>query len=280
MKIRRITLIVLLVLTALFLADVRFFKIEQYFSRQDFLGTGQNLVRFRGVPGLVSLHHKVEKEQNFSRSQGELTSLVVEGLFGKIELRSTDGTELNVLATVLAEDEAILRQLEVVETVSGTEIRYELSGNVEKTGSQEYGVNYVVEVPAGMEVRLEQNFGSVDIMGFVGFLDLEANFSEVSIHGLQGSAAIESQFGVLNLREIAGPLTLDANFTTSLIDLLSIDGGYSFQIDVSSGTLGGNIPLHKSSKQNMIVAHGNSGDGVHPILVRSNFGNVTLNLSK
>lgn len=272
MKIRRITLAVLLLVTLIFVADVRY-------SSQGNRWVGKPSVHFQINPRLSSLKDRVEKSQTFRHPQGQLTSLVVKGQVGKVELKSTDGQDLIIRATVTGEAEEDLIGWEVAEKIAHSEISYELTG--EPIDSQpDVGVDFVVEAPAGMDVRVVQNLGNVAVEDFVGFLDLETNFSNVIVQGLQGSAAIRSQFSTIELREIAGPLTLEDGFSTSRIELVTSLEGYNFDIDIINGTLSGNVPLQQNTSQNILTAYGTSGEGVHPVVITSNFGTVRLDLTE
>jgi len=268
MKIRRITLAVLLLLTVLFVADIRYFGGPN--------STKQPSVHFNVSPGIKA--PAVEKSQSFVNSGEELSSLVLKGQRGNVELRSTDTDQIVVHATIGADSEEILDTFEVVETIWGSEIRYEISKGQEDE-MPEVWLSFVVEVPAGMEVSVEQNFGQVRVHNFRGFLSLNTSFSEVTVWGLEGTASIQSNFGVLDLRKIAGPITLNDSFSTSKVEFLTIDGGYDFDIEVVNGVLAGKAPFQMDTQQNnKLVARGQSGDGVHPVVIRSSFGNVTVNL--
>lgn len=270
MRIRRITLAVLLLLTVLFVADVRYFGGDS--------STRQPSIHFNVGPRMKD--RAVEKRQSFVQSQDALTSLVIKGQQGVINLRSTDSDQIVVHATIGADNEEILDQLEAVEAVSGSEVRYELSEGRDD-GLQEVSLSFVVEVPAGMDVSIEQHFGQVKVQNFVGFLNLQTSFSDVDVRGLDGTATIQSNFGALDLRQIAGPITLDDSFSTSNIELLAIDGGYDFDIEVINGALIGRAPFEIDAEQNnRLVARGQSGDGVHPVVIRSSFSTVTVNLNK
>ncbi len=270
MKTRRITLAVLLFLTLLFVLDIRYFGGAQMFTQQP-------SIHFDVGPS--SRDAAFEKRQTFTQSQGTFTTLVIKGQQGVMNLRSTDGDEIRVYATIGADSQEDLDLLDIKERVAGSELSYELTGE-ESEDLKEIVVNFVVDVPSGMEVSVEQNFGQVNVDGFVGFLNLEASFSQVRVDGLQGSATIYNSFGSIDLRQISGPITLHDSFSTSKIELLTIDGGYNFDIEVTNGSLKHNAGFKVDIGENRVGAHGNWGEGVHPVVIRSNFGSVTVNLDK
>lgn len=270
MKIRRITLAVLVLLTLLMVLDARYFPTSSGFARQPSLRL--EVGRRRTFP-----HGHVEKTFEFDRPQGELTSLVIYGEYGTVKLKSTDSDELKVRASIIAEKEEDLLGWEVVEKISEREVSYRLGGKTAKN-KRNVGINFEVEVPAGMEVVAFQNFGKVDVEDFVGYLQLETRFSAVNVNGLEGSLSIDNQFGGINLKEIAGPLTVDDSFGTSQIGLVSIDGGYDFQVEVSNGSLKGSAPLQTEHRANIVTARGKSGEGLHPVVIKSGFGIVQVDL--
>ena len=268
MKIRRITLGILLLLTLLSIADLRYFGGDESSYRR-------RSIHFQVDPN--PMKDMVEKKQDFLRPQGQLTSLVIKGKHGSVDLRSVESDQIKVNTIVMAADERALERLEVVESVSDSEISYDLSGDV-AGGLRDVGVSYTVDVPAGMDVVVVQQYGTVKVEDFVGFLDIEARFATVEVRGLQGSATVRNYFGTVNLREMAGPLMLEDSYSMSRVNLLPIAGGYDFAIDVTNGTLGGNAPFKTERLQNTTTAKGQTGEGLHPIVVKSNFGTVIVDL--
>ncbi|MCK9526895.1 MAG: hypothetical protein M0R49_13340, partial [Limnochordia bacterium] len=243
MKIRRIALAVLGLLTVLFIADVR------YFGRDDSIK--EPSIRFNIGSSFDT--NKVEKKQTFTQSQGGFTSLSIKGQQGVIQLISTDKDEIRVTSTIGADNQKILDSVEINQSISGSELSYALTGG-RSEDLQDAGVSFVVEVPAGMEVSIEQNFGTVGVRDFVGFLNLNTSFSAVDVWGLEGTAIIQNSFGDLDLRQVAGPITLNDSFSTSTIELLAIDGGYDFDIEVTNGSLKHNAGFQVDISENRVEA--------------------------
>lgn len=269
MRIRRIALVTLALVSLLFILDLRC-------GPQ--LGQEQSSVRFDVRPRLP-IESQASKTQRFSRPQGGLVSLVLDGSYGTVQIKSGTGEELVVSAAVLAQTEEDLERVQVVETVTDSEISYGLAVSDGMLPDQ-VGVGYQVELPAGMEVAVQYSHGKVEIEDFVGYLRLVTRFCSVEVRGLAGSLSVDNQFGNLKLEEIAGPLTLDDAFATSTVQLLAIDGGYDFQIEVSNGTLSGDAPVERQAQRDMITAAGSTGAGRHPVAIRSTFGSVTVNLER
>lgn len=269
MKIRRYTLAVLVLLTLLFLVDVRY--VQPHLVR-----SGEPSVRFHVRP-LIRTGFTAEKSQVFTRPQGQLTSLMLQGSFGTVEVVSSSGEDLVIRTTIAAEKESDLEGFEVRESISDSELSYELAYSGPEPAPAA-SLSYQVEVPAGMEVSVVYSYGQVEVKEFVGFLQLLTSFSRVYVQELQGSLSVNNAYGSVELKGIAGPLRLDNVFATSLVDLAPVDGGYYFQVEVTNGRLQGQAPLEREVRQNSITAQGRYGEGVHPVVINSSFGTVTLNL--
>ena len=269
MKIRRMTIAVLLLLTLLFIVDVRYLGDDR--------STREPSIHFDLSPQMRE--RSVQEKQDFINPQGEFTSLTIKGQKGVIQLRSTDGDEIRVNSILGADSQDVIDRLEVKESIVGSELRYELAGEGSE-GPQDVGLSFVVEAPAGMEVNVEQHFGEVKIDDFVGFLSLTTSFSDVDVRGLEGTATIQSSFGDVDLRQIAGPITLNDSFSTSTIGLLAIDGGYDFDVEITNGSLRHNAGFEVDIGENRVEARGKWGEGVHPVVIRSSFSTVTVNLEK
>lgn len=267
MKTRRITLIVLILLTVLFIVDVRYFG-------------GRSLkepsVDFNISPGFRQ--PEAHKSQEFVRPQHDITSLYLKGRHGVVELSSAEGDEIRVQAIIWSDREEVLEAVEVKESISGRELSYELSSDLE---GEEVRLGFVVEVPDGMEVTVEHQFGTVRVENFLGFLNLDTRFANVNLNDVEGTLTIKNSFGNLNLQRIAGPLQLTNAYSTCTVELLPVDGGYDFDIEVVNGSLKHNAGFQVNiGGNNRVGAQGKWGEGVHPVHIRSNFGSVVVNIDK
>lgn len=276
MKIRRITIVVLIVLSLLFLADVRYgifpgLRSTRRPSMNYQIGPGAREATFSG-------------SYQFRHPKGNLTALAVQNQFGTIEIRRSDQAELVVTAIVKAFDPSVE---EAEERIEGWEVEEEIRGSlvtyrwIAPTSQREnLQTDFAIEVPEGMAVRLEQDFGTIEATGLSGKVDIEATFSDVLVEGFVGHLTLESSYSTTNLRNILGPLTIDNSFSTLVATLVRDEAGYDFDVDLSFGTLLGNVSYATKEKElNEMRAWGRYGEGVHPVKIRSSFGSVDLSLT-
>lgn len=275
MKIRRITVIALIVLSLLMFIDIRY----NVFSR---------LNRVRRTPvqyqiGAGGREPTFTATQEFRLPQGNLTGISVENHFGMMEVRRTDQPEIVVIATVKAFDPSVeeaekrIEGWEAQEKISGSQVSY--SWFIPTSQRENVQTDFIVEVPEGMTVRLEQGFGTVEVFDLSGQLGIEANFSTVLVQDFSGAVTIDSSYSTVNLRNILGPLKVSDSFSTLVASLVKNDEGYNIDVDLSFGTLRGNVPYTMQEKEmNELRAKGSYGRGVYPVVISSSFGTVDLSL--
>ena len=256
MKIRSITVVLLAFLTLLLVLDA-WYRPEDPSPRQPSVE-----LEFRPIP---PMDPQASRTEVFRRPQGELTSLVLKGGLGVVKLKSGAGEELVVSATITAEREGDLAAFEVVEAASHSELSYELV-NTGLGHSGEVGLSFEAEVPSGMEVTVQYDYGFVEVEDFVGFLKLVTRFSTVSVQGLQGTLQVDNQFGDVGLRNIAGPLTLESSFSTAGWQAAAVDGVMIFMIEVATGSLTG-MPGGARCAERTLTLQGKTRDGQHPVVI-------------
>ncbi len=275
MKIRRITVIVLVVLSLLMVSDVRYNILSglgnvRRAPIQYQIGAGEHEPTWTG-------------SHEFRLPKGNLTAINVENQFGTMSIRRADHEEIIVIATVKAFDPSVekaeknIQGWEPREQIRGSEVFYEWTAPVSER--KDIQTDFTIEVPRGMSVRLEQDFGTIEALGLSGNMEIDADFSTVLVQDFVGYLRIKSSYSTTNLRNIQGPLTVDDSFSTLVASLVKDDAGYNFDIDLSFGTLRGNVPYNlKEKEMHDLKAKGSWGPGVHPVKISSSFGTVDLSL--
>lgn len=278
MKIRRITLAALLILTLLFLVDVKYSHTFQRMRWGMSLGVDFEINEDQGSAA--------EKVQEFTNFKGEIATLTVHNLGGEIVLEPSTGDEITVTAVLKAtgsnEEEAArkLAQWEVTEKKEGNSLSYQLSGVLSPNEKRETEVAYLLRIPAGLQITLNQDYGNVKAARVAGEIVLEARFATVEVSEFTGELDIESNFSTLNLSKIAGPVTLNDSYSTVRLDLLEIEEGYNFDVELKFASLSGSIPeiLEVVNEGNTVTAKGSLKNGVNQVNLRSKFSSITLNL--
>ncbi len=276
MKIRRITVIVLIVLSLMMFIDIRYnlfarLKNVQRTPVQYQVGSGGLEPTFSGT-------------HEFRQPKGNLTAINIENQFGTVIIRRADHEEIVVIATVKAFDPSVeeadknIRGWEPQEQIRGSEIFYEWIAPASER--KEVQTDFTIEVPQGMAVRVEQAFGTVQALDLSGNMGIDTDFSTVLIQDFVGYLKIKSSYSTLNLRNIEGALTVDDSFSTLVGSLIKSEAGYNFDVGLSFGTLRGNVPYTlKEKDMHDLKAKGSWGQGLHPVKIRSSFGTIDLSLA-
>ncbi len=264
MKIRRITVGVLLVLSLLFLLDVKFL-----FPMRNLFGMHVRLGKWGSA---------AERTEKFSHSPQEISQVTVHNVEGGLEIRKALGNEVTVTAKLVAtvpvpnrlEAEKKLLGWEVEEKMAGREVSYELQGP--GLLGQEVEAFYLLEVPEGVDVSLLQKRGGILVTDFQGNLRLETESCQVQIKGFQGSLWVDSEASFLSLEDVAASVFIRASRSPIALGLRETEEGYLFDLDLANGTLKGGIPLKQEGRR----FTGQWGPGLYPIEVKADFSIVTL----
>jgi len=231
-KIRRITLAVLLILTLLFAADVK------YFSGLRSIGGRQ--------PAIEIEKSKEEgvtagRTREFTHSKQEITKLKVQNQGGEIIVEQAAGDEISVaveIKAVGADLEEAVRKMarwSVDESRRGDLVSYRVRGEAPAKGEREVEAAFLIKVPAGLEITLEQGFGEVTVTGVAADLKLDVRHSTAEIAGLEGMLTIASGFSAVNLKDISSRVVIDDSH--SAYDISGLLGGLELTSSFSTFAL-------------------------------------------
>ncbi len=223
-----------------------------------------------------SADFEFEKEEVFRRTREDLSVVVIEGVFGTIDLQSSDGDEIEIISTIGANKKQVFETLRIKETNDGRTLHYALEGDFPDNNGL-IGVSYLVNVPHDMSVRLENNFGTINVQDFQGNLELESSFSTVSVENVVGSFAGDTNFSSVGLSEISGSLKLDSNFDAVQIRLLPDDRGYDFELDGLKEPYSINLPFINSETIGSIFRKRRSSEP--EVLIDYNFSSISIEIA-
>lgn len=278
MKVRRVTLAVLLLITAVAVADIWY------------LGVGA----FSGPPHFeVKLQCKDScdypssvKKQRFTVLSSDLTSIQIENQYGEITVRGTEGDEMTVVSTITVygdteEDaEQYLETVQVIETKEDSGAAEYMLPNV-PAGPEIRGVivNYEVDLPKNLAASVGSQYGTIRADEVEGEMEISASFSDVMVHGFKGILKADTEFSTLDIQDLAGSFDLDDSYSTVKLDLVDVQEGYRFDLRLEYGSLHHNMPLEKKVDDgNIIRAAGKTQAGNFPIRIRSSFGTVHVHV--
>jgi hypothetical protein len=167
---------------------------------------------------------------------------------GSIEVQGGEGTEVRVVAERTArgstdEDaKKILASLQIAEEVGPSRIRLETKPP--SAGGRQINVKYHVTVPAGVNVRLNNQNGSLDASG------------------LKGTLTIETGNGSVKGRDLSGPVEASATNGTVRLDMAAVASG-GIKAETVNGAVTLSIPSSaKADVQATCVNGGVSVEGL------------------
>ena len=154
--------------------------------------------------------HEAERSATLAVSAGDRLDLI--GRSGTLRVEGRPGgREVRVRARACASSAELLEQLTLETGRSGGEIRVE-AAQVEDRGFRLFGRTYasldmVVEIPEGMDARIEDGSGGAEVSG-TGALRIEDGSGELVLRGIRGSIDVQDGSGELTIDGVDGNVTI------------------------------------------------------------------------
>jgi len=155
------------------------------------------------------------KSVNKTYSVGSGDRLSVDNSFGRVEIKTWDRNEIKVDVSIEAsaskEDLAqkILDGITVKESQSGKEISFKTTikgnnNNGSKGERSTMNVNYMISMPVGNRLKVENSFGKTIVPDFKGEVDLASKFGSLTAGNLSNVKNLEVEFGKAKVESING----------------------------------------------------------------------------
>ncbi|HEY2324323.1 MAG TPA: hypothetical protein VGJ82_15800, partial [Thermoanaerobaculia bacterium] len=131
--------------------------------------------------------------------------ITIDHRFGKLELHTTAGNQVNVQGTVRSSDEELGRQIHfnVSESGGGITIRTDVP-EIHWHGNISYSIDIDVAVPANAPLSVRNRFGSITASGVHAPSEFTNAQGSMQLSDLRGSQRIENSFGSVNVTNSAG----------------------------------------------------------------------------
>jgi len=197
--------------------------------------------------------HEAERAATLAVSTGDRLHVIARA--GSLRVEGRPGVrEVRVRARACASSAELLEQLTLETGRAGSEIRVEAS-QVDHEGFRLFGRSYamldmVLEVPEGMEARIEDGSGGAEVSGtgalriddgsgelilrgIRGAIDLHDGSGEVTIDGVEGNVTIVDGSGELDVRGVTG--SVNVRDGSGQIRVADVGGDFTVRADGSGG---------------------------------------------
>lgn len=275
MKVRRITLLVLVALTALLVLQGSF-GVGKMFP-------GQSPITINR--GYQSGKKDAFREQEFVHHREKIGALAIDNEFGQIFVQGTSEDVIRVTAeiAITAENaqkgEELLQEFSIKESLVGSRLSYELEKSTPGQSRQGVEVNYRVEVPDGLELNIKQKYGVLNVTNVQAELfEYQLRYVTANVENFGGSLRGTSDFSSVDFHDVVGSIQLEDNYSTMSLSLRDVAEGYDFRIDQNYGSLKDNLNLERTIVKNQLEATGKYRLGQHPVRIQSKFSTITLKI--
>lgn len=274
MRNRRVTLIVLVILTILAGLDIKF-----GFSRNG--GAGQ--INFKVKINERDIYPSQAITQTLTFSAADLSEFIVVNNGGNIDISGVDTDQITISAkiTVKADTEelayAYAEQLEVELEQAEGKAKLVFPQPERPTQIKEVRVDYTIRVPEDLNMVVKGNQCQIDLADLQGFVEIIASFGSINTRHLTGFIDGNFQYSSVLFQRFGGSLKTKNSFSNMILDLDKESIGFTFDVDLSFGNLLGAVVLQQETGMNTLKGTGQIGDGQNSVVVDASFGNVEIN---
>ena len=211
-----------------------------------------------------------------------VTSYPVEGIAridvdnsaGSVRIVATEGDTIEVTAEISDG----LRSTGESQGVFGDTL--ELRGTCPIFGSDWCRVSYRISIPPSLDVRVDADDGSVDVIGVTGNVDLDTDNGSIEMESLSGSiratnddgsiegtglrsqdVSADTDNGRVTLSFVAPPTSVVATSNHGSVEVVVPDDGtaYRLDMDTDSGNQNNELPLVDANAERSIVVRTDHG---------------------
>lgn len=196
---------------------------------------------------------RYEKKKIISRSfpLSSAKSFAIDNQFGNVVIKNTNGSEIKVEIEISAEanDESYAQEL--IDRVSieeigtpdiffKTSLKKDLSSG-SKRGNQKFNINYTVQLPGTLPLKLKNQFGNIDLDDYSGPTNIQCKFGNLATGNLSKAEKISVEFGKIKCGDLDGNTEVEVKYSNGSIG--EINGVFKCSVDfgnLGSITLGNN----------------------------------------
>lgn len=182
--------------------------------------------------------HSFAAEQNVDREKKVVKNytvstsdkLNIENEYGQITVNTWDKNELSVEITIQSSSSSESKSISLLESVNISEtkaggsiyLKTLFQSNSMRTGKQSLKVNYVVNMPSGLNINFINKFGNVYLPSLTGQLNLKVSYGNIRAEKLTGAQEkrIEVSFGAADINEIDN-VFLESKYSKVTIDKMN-----------------------------------------------------------
>jgi hypothetical protein len=190
----------------------------------------------------------IEKKKTYNKTYPLTGSqkVSIKNSFGTVQINSYKGSEVKVEVTVIAKASTDERAQDILDNISisdngGSTVSFETKmGNNNnnnnrgrKNESQSMEVNYVVSMPEGNPLTVQNEFGKTVLGDRSGLTDITEKFGELEVGTLTNVDQVKVEFGSIKAEKLVGGKT---SFSYSEVKINSFGGAVKTSLEFCSKT--------------------------------------------
>jgi hypothetical protein len=233
-----ITLIVVIVL----------FTIGGYGFRAVF---NNSFLRFNGNNIITNYQYESKFNKNMNVTTDGLKKIKISNAFGKINVSKASGQDIEIHADITIgnnnENQAKTFSEKAIEISKDSSIKISTS-DFKADDIKSIRVDYIIKVPEGIEVEVDNSFGDISVREISSNVDIENSNGKITAGAIEGNAVIKNSFGAIEVTDVKGNVNIkNSNGLTAVKNAGgNVDVKNSFG-DIEIQIAGGNVRAESSN---------------------------------
>ncbi len=192
-----------------------------------------------GVNEVLARQKSIEKKKVIEKSYAVSPTHILQIInkFGRVHVNTWDKATIEVKIDIIArgnnEDRIreILDQIEVDIVSGGSIIKFEtqLKGKMNNKKSEQFEINYLVNMPVSNPLILTNSFGETYLADFKGKLKLDVSYGHLKAERLSGDSEVKMSFSEAQIQEVTlGELEVKySELAMEVLGNVKLDQGFS-----------------------------------------------------
>lgn len=221
---------------------------------------------------LRNYKYETKLNKHINVTVDEAKKLLISNSMGRVDVgkSSTGDIEINANINIQNDDEAFAKTIadKAVEISRGSEIKISTANYNDHRIKNVY-IDYVIKVPEGMEVDVDNSFGDIIVREITSNVNIKNSNGKITTGLIGGDLIIENSFGTIEVNETNGNVTaknsnghIFIKSTEGNVDVNNSFGGIEVQ------TAGGNVKAEGDNGR--IYIEDSAGD----VYAHNSFGEV------
>ncbi|MGI6102204.1 MAG: hypothetical protein ACOYET_06955 [Bacillota bacterium] len=231
MRFRQVYLLILVALTVVVVVSATSGKVGPFRWKVDITSESGNM------SASLEYYPSAESSASISRPSEGLSVFLLSNQMGSVKVRGVDSDQIEISYTIKVYAETQEQADEYLDSCSISADKQDDRLSVRlirpvPTTHEIKGVvvDYDVSVPHGIELDIDNRFGTADVSHYNGDVTLDNQFGATTVNDIVGDVVVQAGYGRFSVTDITGNAVVQSSFASRMSDIADVDGAVTLQL--------------------------------------------------